>query len=86
MIRGDRVVAKVCWRKLAGAGDPPSHLSESTEDRPARRLQVDDSIGALWESATDTLDETTNGAGKNADRRPQHTPLGPSMTRNIFGG
>ena len=44
---------EVCWRKLAGTEDPPSHSTESTEDRPARRLQVDDSIGALWASAAD---------------------------------
>ena len=42
-----------CWRKLAGTEDPLSHPSESTEDRPVQRLQVDGSIGALWESATD---------------------------------
>ena len=36
---------EVCWRKLAGTEDPPSHPSESTGDRPARRLRVDDSIG-----------------------------------------
>ena len=46
-------VVKVCWRKLAGTEDSPSHPEESTEDRPEQRLQADGSIGALWESATD---------------------------------
>ena len=53
---------EVCWRKLAGTEDPPSHPSESTGDRPARRLRVDDSIGALWESAADN-----SGFGASTD-------------------
>ena len=35
-IRGDRIIVKVCWRKLTGTEDPPSHLKESTRDRPVR--------------------------------------------------
>ena len=44
---------EVCWRKLAGTKDSPRHPEESTEDRPAQRLQADGSIGAFWESAAD---------------------------------
>ena len=65
-------VVKDCWRKLVDAGDLPSHPEESTEDRPARRLRVDGSIGALWESATDKFGfkavlQTASKSGRRRD-------------------
>ena len=46
---------KVCRRKLAGTEESLKHLEESTEDRPTRRLQVDDSVEASWEDAPDKV-------------------------------
>ena len=44
---------KVCRRKLAGTEESSKHLEESTEDRPAQWLQVDDSVEASKEDAPD---------------------------------
>ena len=53
MLTGALLLVKVCWRKLAGTEDSPKHPEESTEDRPARRLQVDNSVEASCEDAPD---------------------------------
>ena len=49
--QGDCLSMKVCKRRLAGTEDPSGHPSESTEDRPARRLRADYSVEVFWESA-----------------------------------
>ena len=51
----DRIVVQVCWRNLAGTEDSSRHPKESVEDRPKRRLRVDNSVEALWESAPDSF-------------------------------
>ena len=80
---GDYLSVKVCKRKLAGTEDSSRHPSESTEDRPARRLRADYSVEALWESAPDILVSKRVAHGVKSGRRRTVRLLG--IERNKFG-